>query len=58
MCLQCLCLQSLKLLAAVSEDQASGALQLAAQVNFRLDKGQASAEAYDKLKAAGQVWWC
>jgi hypothetical protein len=46
--------QSLKLLAAVSEDH-SGALQLAAQVNFRLDEGQASADAYDKLKAAGQV---
>jgi hypothetical protein len=45
----------LKLLAAVSDDQASGALQLAAQVNFRLDKGQASADAYDKLKAAGEV---
>lgn len=39
----------------MSEDQASGALQLAAQVNFRLDKGQASADAYDKLKATGAV---
>jgi hypothetical protein len=45
----------------VSEEQSSGALQLAAQVNFRLDKGQACAEAYDKLKAAGEVrvlWMC
>lgn len=47
--------ESLKLLADVSEEQSSCALQLAAQVNFRLDKGQACAEAYDKLKAAGQV---
>ncbi len=39
----------------MSEEQSSGALQLAAQVNFRLDKGQACAEAYDQLKAAGQV---
>lgn len=50
-----LLLQSLKLLGEVSEEQASCALQLAAQVNFRLDKGQACADAYDKLKAAGQV---
>jgi hypothetical protein len=52
-----LLLQSLKLLGDVSEEQSSCALQLAAQVNFRLDKGQACAEAYDKLKAAGQVWF-
>jgi hypothetical protein len=28
---------------------------LAAQVNFRLDKGRDSADAYGKLKAAGLV---
>lgn len=50
-----LLLQSLKLLGEVSEEQSCCALQLAAQVNFRLDKGQACADAYDKLKAAGQV---
>ena len=51
----CVVLQSLKLLSSVSEEQSSCALQLAAQVNFRLDKGADCAEAYDKLKAAGQV---
>lgn len=50
-----LLLQSLKLLGELSEEQSSCTLQLAAQVNFRLDKGQACADAYDKLKAAGQV---
>lgn len=47
--------QSLKLLGSASEQEACGVLQLAAQVNFRLDKGQACAEAYDQLRAAGQV---
>jgi hypothetical protein len=50
-------LQSLKQLSSVSEDQSSAALQLSAQVNFRLDKGRDSAEAYNKLKAAGLVSW-
>jgi hypothetical protein len=53
----CCVLQSLKQLSSVSEDQSSAALQLSAQVNFRLDKGRDSAEAYNKLKAAGLVSW-
>jgi hypothetical protein len=48
-------LQALKLLGSVGEGHASGALQLAAQVHFRLDQGGACVEACNKLKAAGQV---
>lgn len=47
--------EALKLLGSVGEAHASGALQLAAQVHFRLDQGAACVEACDKLKAAGQV---
>jgi hypothetical protein len=47
--------QALKLLSSVSEEQISGALQLAAQVHFRLDRGQECLQDYQKLQATGQV---
>jgi hypothetical protein len=47
--------QALKLLGSVGDAHASGVLQLAAQVHFRLDQGDACVEACNKLKAAGQV---
>lgn len=50
--------QALKLLGSVSADETAGALQLAAQVHFRLDQGQQCVEAYNKLKSSGQVrYW-
>eukprot|EP00775_Hariotina_reticulata_P001463 gene1463-1805_t len=47
--------EALKLLSTVSEEQMSGALQLAAQVHFRLDRGQECLQDYQKLQAAGQL---
>eukprot|EP00879_Flechtneria_rotunda_P032694 GHRR01035952.1.p1 GENE.GHRR01035952.1~~GHRR01035952.1.p1 ORF type:complete len:218 (+),score=97.89 GHRR01035952.1:638-1291(+) len=47
--------EALKLLESVDDTQTSAALQLAAQVQFRLDNGQECVQAYDKLKASGQL---
>lgn len=47
--------QALKLLGSVSDGEAVGALQLAAQVHFRLDQGQQCVEAYNKLKSSSKV---
>ncbi|KAF8057286.1 srp72 [Scenedesmus sp. PABB004] len=47
--------EALKLLPSVPEEQSSGALQLAAQVCFRLDRGQECVDAVNKLQAAGQL---